>query len=147
MTRHDPHAPKDHGAGGGYEKSDLAAKPVAIFAVVLTAVVAGVLIFILWMLDFFAARLPAPPPGKTASSSAVRSGPPEPPLQVDGMRNLRAMRAAEDGLLTSYGWVNREANTVHIPVERAMDLLVERGLPAAPESKAAPAAKPARRRR
>jgi hypothetical protein len=67
-------------------------------------------------------------------------------LQVDGLRNLRAMRATEDGLLTSYGWVNREAKTVRIPVERAMDLLVERGLTAVPEAKAA-AVKPARKRR
>ena len=150
----DPHPRSEaQPPAGGYEKSDLTVKPVAAFAIVLTVVVAGVLVLILWMLGFFAARLPAPPgAGPTpAKSAAVRSGPKEPPLQVDTMRNLWSMRAAEDALVTSYGWVSREAGTVRIPVDRAMELLVERGLPvpskAGPESAAKPAAKPARGRR
>jgi hypothetical protein len=32
--------------------------------------------------------------------------------------------------LSSYGWVDREAGIVRIPIDRAMDLLAERGLPA-----------------
>jgi len=32
-------------------------------------------------------------------------------------------------VLYSYGWVDEKAGTVHIPIERAMDLIVQRGLP------------------
>lgn len=35
--------------------------------------------------------------------------------------------------LDSYGWVNQSAGVVHIPIERAMDLLLRRGLPVAPQ--------------
>lgn len=35
----------------------------------------------------------------------------------------------EHKILYSYGWVDEKAGTVHIPIERAMDLLVQRGLP------------------
>jgi hypothetical protein len=39
------------------------------------------------------------------------------------------MRAEEDASLNSYGWVDKEQGVVHIPIERAMDTVVERGLP------------------
>jgi hypothetical protein len=36
-------------------------------------------------------------------------------------------------LLEGYGWVDRSAGTVRLPIERAMQLLLERGLPTRPE--------------
>src|SRR6266536_2413576 len=39
------------------------------------------------------------------------------------------MRAREDAVLTTYGWVDRNAGVARIPIARAIDLLVERGLP------------------
>jgi hypothetical protein len=40
--------------------------------------------------------------------------------------------------LTGYHWVDQEAGLVQIPVERAMDLLAERGLPARSEADSGP---------
>jgi hypothetical protein len=34
--------------------------------------------------------------------------------------------------LTNYGWVDRNAGKVHIPIDRAIDLLAQRGLPTRP---------------
>ena len=45
--------------------------------------------------------------------------------------NLEAYKAAPAPRLQSYGWVDRSANAVHLPIGRAMDLIVERGLPVA----------------
>jgi hypothetical protein len=39
------------------------------------------------------------------------------------------VRAEEQEKLSSYGWVEPNAGVVRIPVERAMELLAERGLP------------------
>lgn len=132
--------------GGGYEKSDFTLRPVVTFAVVLGLAVAGVLLLMLWMLDFFAARQPGPTSPAPAPSAAVRSGPPEPRLQVGGSRPLEAMRRAEEARLAGYGWVDRQAGTVHIPIARAMDLLLERGLPGGAAA-ARPAERPGRRGR
>ncbi|MCW8127714.1 hypothetical protein [Microbulbifer halophilus] len=55
--------------------------------------------------------------------------PTQPQLQTNPRADLRDYREREQRRLQSYGWVNREAGVVHIPIERAMDLLVERGLP------------------
>jgi hypothetical protein len=42
---------------------------------------------------------------------------------------LAELRAAEDGDLNSCGWVDRNAGIVRIPIDRAMQLILERGLP------------------
>ena len=42
----------------------------------------------------------------------------------------------EEKTLYSYGWVDEKAGTVRIPIERAMDLLVQRGLPVRPQGAA-----------
>ena len=48
------------------------------------------------------------------------------------------MNARENQILTSYGWVDRKAGTVRIPIERAMDLIAHRGLAAGPRPNALP---------
>lgn len=55
--------------------------------------------------------------------------PPQPRLQVEPGIDLERLRTAEDERLNSYGWVNRQAGVVRIPIERAMALIAERGLP------------------
>jgi hypothetical protein len=53
--------------------------------------------------------------------------PPGPILEIDSERDLAAFRQREDAQLHSYGWIDRSAGTVHIPIERAMDLMAEDG--------------------
>jgi hypothetical protein len=55
---------------------------------------------------------------------------PKPNLQIDDDHAERmALYTAQDDELNSYGWVNRSDGIVHIPIDRAMDLLLQRGLP------------------
>jgi len=125
---------------GGYEKSDLSPKAIGIFGVVLSAVVIVAMLVAAWMFGFFASWQAKQdvPPSPLASSSP---GPPEPRLQVHAIRDMKALRAAEDEVLTSYGWVSKEAGIARIPIDRAMQLVLERGLPV---SKPAPTAAPAK---
>jgi hypothetical protein len=46
------------------------------------------------------------------------------------------MRAAQEMTLHSYGWIDESAGIVHIPINRAMDIVLERGLPARSEEEA-----------
>lgn len=57
--------------------------------------------------------------------------PAQPRLQANPRADLREYRAREQRRLHGYGWVDRDAGVVHVPIDRAMDLLVERGLPGA----------------
>jgi hypothetical protein len=54
---------------------------------------------------------------------------PEPRLIVTSGADLAELRAQEDAVLNTYGWVDRRSNVVRIPIQRAMELLAQRGLP------------------
>ncbi len=53
---------------------------------------------------------------------------PQPRLQLHEHLDLERKRQAEDALLASYGWVDRKAGVVRIPIQRAMELVAERAL-------------------
>jgi len=59
-------------------------------------------------------------------------------LLVNEPINLQAFRAQEEHILTSYTWVDQNAGTIRMPIERAKDLLMERGLPARSTGSALP---------
>jgi hypothetical protein len=54
---------------------------------------------------------------------------PAPQLEVNERTELNDVRLREENTLSTYGWVDKDAGKVHIPIDRAMDLLVQRGLP------------------
>ena len=55
---------------------------------------------------------------------------PKPNLQIDDDHAERtALLAAQNEKLNSYGWVDRSNGIVQIPIEHAIDLLAQRGLP------------------
>lgn len=66
--------------------------------------------------------------------------PPAPRLQVYAVRHWKDFQAAERERLSTYGWMDRSTGVVHVPIERAMDLIAVRGLGPLP---AAPVAMPA----
>ena len=52
-----------------------------------------------------------------------------PKLQTNPNIDLKELHAREDAELNSYGWVDKGDGTVRIPIERAMDLLLQKGFP------------------
>lgn len=54
---------------------------------------------------------------------------PAPRLQTTEPADLKAYRAEKDSKLTSFGWVDKAAGTVHVPVQYAKDLVLKRGFP------------------
>ena len=56
--------------------------------------------------------------------------PPGPRLQEHPQQDMSELRQKQDAILNGYGWVNREAGIARIPIEDAMRIVVERGLPA-----------------
>jgi hypothetical protein len=55
---------------------------------------------------------------------------PKPNLQIDdGHAQMSALLARQNFELNSYGWIDRSNGIVRIPIDRAMDLILQRGLP------------------
>ncbi len=58
---------------------------------------------------------------------------PTPRVQIDnGDQDIADLHAREDLLLDNYTWIDQSKGTVRIPIERAMELIAQRGLPVAP---------------
>ena len=111
-------------ASPGHETRDVTLRPLVVAGVAFFAVVVLVGPACILLLRHYArreARTSAP-----ASPLAAPAVPPAPRLQVEPRKDLQTLHAEEDAVLGSYGWVDRTAGTVHIPIEEAMRLLVER---------------------
>jgi len=54
---------------------------------------------------------------------------PSPQLEINERDQLNKLRTDEDQTLATYGWIDQNAGTVRIPIDRAMDLIAQRGLP------------------
>jgi hypothetical protein len=54
---------------------------------------------------------------------------PAPRIQADTADELTKMKADDLGRLNNYGWIDRKAGVAHIPVDRAIEILAEKGLP------------------
>jgi hypothetical protein len=55
--------------------------------------------------------------------------PPSPRFQENPQQDLRELRAKQKAQLEGYGWVDKEAGVARIPIEEAMKIVIERGLP------------------
>lgn len=102
------------GAGPGYEIRDTNARAVVRFGIGMVIAVIVVEVILLGVYKVLE-RKPGPEPAKRAP--------------VDLYEQLAGLRQSEEETLTSYGWVDRKAGVVRIPIDRALDLVVERGVP------------------
>jgi hypothetical protein len=119
-------------AGAGYEKRDANAK--WIFGIVAFLLVSGLIMHFVLAGVMERLRKTAYP---TDELNGTRRGLQTraqannaPHLQLMPPEELKEFRAKEEAELNSYGWINHTAGVVRIPVNRAMDLLLQRGLPA-----------------
>ena len=149
-------SPKHKGHGtenGGFEREDMGAGPVIGFIV--TVVVTGVLVYYgIWgmfnVLDKMEAKnqKTASPLVRTEKetretdhnviSEKIQQTFPEPRLEDNERTEINDVRYNEEVRLNSSGWVDQSAGVAHIPIERAMQLIAERGLPTNPQAGTAP---------
>jgi hypothetical protein len=56
-----------------------------------------------------------------------------PMLEINERGQFRDFLMNQENQLNSYGWVDEKTGVAHIPIERAMELTVQRGLPVCPQ--------------
>ena len=123
----DEHAKGTEPRKRGYEESDANIAGVFWFAAaVVVLIVMGVLASTI-AFRFFVHHQSLGPPASPFED--VRQLPPEPRLQTNAREDLRRYHQDEDKVLGTYGWVDQKANVVRIPIDRAMDLMLQKGYP------------------
>jgi hypothetical protein len=157
--------PEDHSgeeidASAGFEKSDVRVTGIVVFltALGIFVVVTAVLCYGIGMVINAQMKKDDGPKNKWSTTVDVRtlgnlaSSPelqnkmaamtqnfPTPRLQTDdGNQEIADLHAKEDLLLEHYSWANQSQGKVRIPIERAMELIAQSGLPVAPAVAEAP---------
>jgi hypothetical protein len=157
--------PEDHSgeevdASTGFERSDVRISGVLVFLTALSifVVVTAVLCYGVGKVLFAHMAKEDQPKNKWSTTVDLRplgtmpSNPemqsklnqlaqqfPTPRLQTDdGSQETADLHAKEDLLLEHYSWADQSQGKVRIPIERAMELIAERGLPVAPKVEGAP---------
>jgi hypothetical protein len=121
-------APSAESLSRGHETRDVNPRTIIWLGV---AVMVGVLVVqvLLWLLlsglNASATRSDAPVSPLTADTNP----PPGPRLQSNPREDYKEYRRKQEAVLGSYGWIDRQQGVVHIPIARAMDLILEQGLP------------------
>jgi hypothetical protein len=117
-----------------HEGSDVNVRGVLVTAATLAATVAAIHLVAWWVFAFLDARQQRERPA-VSPLAAEASGQLPPSPRLEGLQSMegRDMHLHADVLrelvppeLTGYGWVDREKEIVHIPIDRAMRLIVEK---------------------
>jgi hypothetical protein len=119
-----------------HETTDVDIRAVFGFGAALVVVAAGLHVLVWLLFGYFTSReTQRMPPEYPLAVSLTDRTPPEPRLQTAPREDLRDLRASEAAVLGSYGWVDKNAGVVRIPIEEAIRLTLQRGLPVRQVSK------------
>jgi len=157
MPTHNPHEHESHDKAAsvseGYEVTDVSVQGIMVFLIGLFISVGVFFVFCYGMgkvinnalekrdgppNQWNRANYPAGKPRNMESNPAMQQQQleqlthsfPTPRLQADnGNQDTADLHAREDLLLEHYSWIDRSKGTVRIPIERAMELIAQRGLP------------------
>jgi hypothetical protein len=111
-------------SGADYERSDIDPRLIGWIAAGLGLFV--LVVPLLMPLAFPQSTQRVSPPARPALHASA------PALEVTPSAELRRLREENARFAESYGWTDRSHNVVRIPVRRAIDLLLQRGLPGWP---------------
>jgi hypothetical protein len=126
---------------GDYERRDIGVKGVLYFLAGLACAVVLVYFIVDGLYSYLdkrsdAEQVPvsplvtnAPKDTRHISKDYTENAFPSPRLEEDERGQLNDNRLKEEQTLSSYDYIDQKAGTVRIPIERAMDLIVQRGLP------------------
>jgi hypothetical protein len=116
----------DHSHRGGYETRDVRFGGILAAAIGLGLLIVGTFVGMRVMLGALAERAAGRSPPASPLAAYAPTEPPAPRLQAEPIKDLETLRAAEDALLHSYAWIDRERGTVRIPIERAIEIIAAR---------------------
>src|SRR5208283_4986383 len=138
----------NHGRGTEFEREDLGTR--GVFAFMIGLAVIGIVIYfiIVGMYSFLdnyeRSQMSTASPlvtTKGAMSRVVTQADMDkafkdngaPMLETNERGQFKDFLINQEDQLNSYGWVDKDAGIAHIPIQRAMDLIVQQGLPVVPK--------------
>ena len=117
----------------GYESADANFKWLLVSILSLMGLLLVAMVVIYGVHLFFETTQDTP--ARQPSALALeRELPPMPRLQANPNRDWADFEASQDSIISSTGWISREAGVARIPIETAMEIMLERGYPVRPQA-------------
>jgi hypothetical protein len=107
------------------EPSDLKVRYVVYFGAGLALGIVLVFVLMTWIFNTFS---DIQKKEASAGTTPESSTPPEPRLQISPEADNRQFIAREREVLTRYGWIDKEKGVARVPIDRAMEIMLERGV-------------------
>lgn len=123
----------------GYETRDANVGLIVLSGVILAIVVVFSFLYMVWLFKHDVGHINRSRPVPTPLTE-LDPVPPEPRLRVDAAIDMAALRAYENSFLEGYEWTDASRRTARVPIERAIAIVAEQGLPtyAPPPAEEAP---------
>jgi hypothetical protein len=113
-----------------HEESDVNVRAILGFGAGLLAVGVIIHLLLLVLFSYYTKQAAQVPRAFPLSAEYQQQAPPQPRLQAHPEEDMRQLRAQEDAVLHGYGWVDKSSGVARIPIDEAMKIVVQRGLPA-----------------
>ena len=122
---HENHTPDNHNGEAGHETREVS---VPFVFVSLSALIFGAFLASLLAVGIFQFFKNTYHPDEAAKASQ-QVIPPAPRIDSHPAQELQSIRSREDHILSSYAVIDRQQGIVRVPIDRAIDMLAQKGLP------------------
>jgi hypothetical protein len=124
----------------GHEVSDVSIRGLITFLVGLVVSLAVVVLAVAFMFVLLVRRAKEADPPESPLAELREAEPPAPRLQQSPAFDMRVMRDEQSTALQETRWIDKDAKVIQLPIERAMQLIAERGFPDWPSADVKPSA-------
>lgn len=134
-ANHNPiHEPDAHDIAAGHETHDASIRAIVVTGAGVAIGTALVFLFVYFIFQYLAEHPVTTAPFNPMAETDRQQLPPLPRIEEHPAMELKDLHSFEDKLLTTYGWADKNTGVVRIPIDRAMDLQLQRGFPTRKET-------------
>jgi hypothetical protein len=128
LTAHNGHVQPVRSNSAGHEETDARIGPIVLTGagLALAVVIVGLIVFGIFQ---YLGTQPAARVHANPMFTPESQIPPEPRIEEHPAIGIQQLHRQEEGTLSTYGWVDRKTGAIRIPIDRAMQLELDRGFP------------------
>jgi hypothetical protein len=118
----------------GHETKDASIRWIVLTGVGLVIGAAIAFSIVYGIFHFLSTQPITTAPPNPMGETSTQQFPPAPRVEEHPAAEIQELHTKEDSLLSTYGWTDKTAGVVRIPIDRAMDLELQRGIPVRKEA-------------
>lgn len=134
-ANHNPlHEPDARDIAAGHETHDASIRAVVVTGAGVAIGAALVFVLVYMIFQYLADHPPTTAAFNPMAETDRQQLAPSPHIEEHPAMELKELHSLEDKLLTTYGWADKNTGVVRIPIDRAMEIQLQRGFPTRKEA-------------